>query len=38
MHRPDGDAKAAESAIDRVLDLVDGFPELNEYKFTKIDR
>ena len=38
MHRPDGDAKVAESAIDRVLDLVDGFPELNEYKFTKIDR
>ncbi len=38
MHRPDGDAKVAESTIDRVLDLVDGFPELNEYKFTKIDR
>jgi predicted DsbA family dithiol-disulfide isomerase len=38
MHRPEGDAKVAEAAIDRVLDLVDGFPELNEYKFTKIDR
>jgi hypothetical protein len=38
MHRPDGDAKVAESTIDRVVDLVDGFPELNEYKFTKIPR
>ncbi len=38
MHRPDGDAKVAESTIDRVLDLIGGFPELNEYKFTKIDR
>ena len=38
MHRPDGDVKVAESTIDRVLDLGDGFPELNEYKFTKIDR
>ena len=38
MHRPEGDSKAAESAIERVLDLVDGFPELNEYKFTRIPR
>jgi hypothetical protein len=38
MHRPEGDVKVAESAIDRVLDLFDGFPELNEYKFTKIPR
>jgi hypothetical protein len=38
MHRPEGDAKVAESTVDRVLDLVDGFPELNEYKFTKIPR
>jgi hypothetical protein len=38
MHRPEGDAKVAESAIDRVVDLVAGFPELNEYKFTKIPR
>jgi hypothetical protein len=38
MHRPEGDAKVAESTIDRVLDLVDGFPELNEYKFTTVPR
>ena len=38
MHRPEGDAKVAESTVDRVLYLVDGFPELNEYKFTKIPR
>ncbi|MGH9106441.1 MAG: DsbA family protein [Acidimicrobiales bacterium] len=38
MDRPDGDAKLAEDTIDRVLDLVDGFPALNEYKFTKIPR
>jgi len=38
MHRPQGDAKVAEAAIERVLDLADGFPELNEYKFTRIPR
>jgi DSBA-like thioredoxin domain len=38
MNRPEGDAKLAESTVERVLDLADGFPELNEYKFTKIPR
>jgi hypothetical protein len=38
MHRPEGDAKLAEKTIDRVLDLFDGFPELNEYKFTQVPR
>ena len=38
MHRPEGDAKVAESTVERVLDLAGGFPELNEYKFTKIPR
>lgn len=38
MHRPQGDAKVAESAVERVLDLADSFPELNEYKFTRIPR
>jgi hypothetical protein len=38
MHRPEGDAKLAEGTIDRVLELLEGFPELNEYKFTKIPR
>ncbi|HTW06480.1 MAG TPA: DsbA family protein [Acidimicrobiales bacterium] len=38
MTRPQGDAKLAEATIERVVDLVEGFPELNEYKFTTIPR
>jgi hypothetical protein len=38
MSRPQGDAKLAESTIERVVDLVDAFPDLNEYKHTKIPR
>jgi hypothetical protein len=38
MHRPDGDAELARTTIGRVLDLVEGFPELNELKYTKIPR
>lgn len=38
MNRPEGDAKVAEATIERLLDLFDGFPELNEFKFTKIPR
>jgi hypothetical protein len=38
MTRPQGDAKLAESTVERVLELVDGFPELNEYKFTRVPR
>jgi len=38
MNRPEGDAKLAETTVERVLDLVDGFPDLNEYKFTRIPR
>ncbi len=38
MTRPEGDAKLAETTIDRVLDIFGGFPELNEYKFTKVPR
>lgn len=38
MHRPMGDAQVAQQAIDRVMDLLDGWPELNEYKFTSIAR
>jgi len=38
MSRPAGDAKLAESTIDKVVDLMDGFADLNEYKFTKIPR
>jgi hypothetical protein len=38
MSRPEGDAKLAETTVERILDIVDGFPDLNEYKFTKIPR
>jgi hypothetical protein len=32
LDRPEGDADKATSHISRVLDLVDGFPELHEFK------
>jgi len=38
MHRPDGDAEVARSTIDRLLDLVVGWPDLNEFKHTSIPR
>ena len=38
MHRPDGDAGLARDTIERLLDLVTGWPELNEFKHTSISR
>ena len=38
MTRPQGDAALATKTIDRVVDLVSGFPELNEFKHTSIPR
>ena len=38
MHRPQGDAQLAVTTIERVLDLVGGWPELNEFKHTSIPR
>ena len=38
MNRPLGDSKLAISTIDRVLDVFEGWPELNEFKHTKILR
>ena len=38
MSRPEGDGKLAESTVERVIDILDGFPDLNEYKFTQIPR
>lgn len=37
MHRPEGDAKLAQTTIERVLDLL-AWPELNEFKHTSIPR
>lgn len=38
MDRPQGDGARARRTIDRVIDLLDGFPELNEFKHTSLKR
>lgn len=38
MHRPRGDAELAVRTVERVVDLVSGWPELNEFKHTSIPR
>lgn len=38
MHRPDGDASLAVQTTERVLDLLTGWPQLNEFKHTRIPR
>ncbi len=38
MNRPDGDASLATSTVERVLELLGGWPELNEFKHTSIPR
>ncbi len=38
MHRPGGNAEVALSTVERVLDLVTGWPQLNELKHTTIPR
>jgi hypothetical protein len=38
MNRPAGDSALATTTIERVLDLLTGWPELNEFKYTRILR
>jgi predicted DsbA family dithiol-disulfide isomerase len=38
MTRPAGDGALGRTTIERVLDVMAGFPELNEFKHTKIPR
>ena len=38
MTRPNGDGKLATMTVDRVLDLLIGNPEINEFKHTSIPR
>ncbi|HEX5366744.1 MAG TPA: DsbA family protein [Acidimicrobiales bacterium] len=38
MERPQGDGELAKRTVDRVLDLVTGFPALNELKHTSLKR
>jgi 2-hydroxychromene-2-carboxylate isomerase len=36
MTRPNGDAEVARSTVDRVLGLITGHPEINEFKHTRL--
>jgi hypothetical protein len=38
MDRPQGDGELAKRTIDRVLDLLGDFPQLNEFKHTSLKR
>ncbi len=38
MSRPGGDGEVARATIDRVLGLIGGHPELNEFKHTRLSR
>jgi 2-hydroxychromene-2-carboxylate isomerase len=38
MHRPAGNGALAISTVERVLDLMNGWPELNEFKHTAVLR
>lgn len=38
MRRPEGDAAMARSTVDRILGMLDGWPELNEFKHTSLSR
>ncbi len=38
MDRPEGDVERATRSVERILDLLGGWPELNEYKHTSIPR
>ena len=38
MDRPGGDAERARVTVERILDLLTGWPELNEFKRTSIPR
>lgn len=36
MRGPDGDAERARATVERILDMVTGWPELNEFKHTSL--
>ena len=38
MNRPEGDAKLAASNIERIVGLLHEWPELNEFKYTRVNR
>jgi 2-hydroxychromene-2-carboxylate isomerase len=38
MEVPDGDAALAQSTVERLVDMLKGWPELNEFKHTSLSR
>ncbi len=38
MHTPEGDGELARRSVERIVDLVSGWPDLNEFKHTSIPR
>ncbi len=38
MERPDGDAELARRTVERIVDMLDGWLELNEFKHTSLAR
>ena len=38
MNRPAGDGELGRTTIERTVDLLEGWPELNEFKYTQINR
>jgi hypothetical protein len=38
MHRPNGDADEARRTIERTIELLSGWPDLNEFKHTSLSR
>ncbi|MDQ2728674.1 MAG: DsbA family protein [Actinomycetota bacterium] len=38
LERPHGDAEVARATVERIVALLTGWPQLNEYKHTRIDR
>ncbi len=38
MSGPEGDGDVARRTVDRVIDTITGWPELNEFKYTRISR
>ena len=38
MRTPDGDGELARRSVERIIDLAQGWPDLNEFKHTSIPR
>jgi hypothetical protein len=38
MNRPEGDGALARDTVDHILDMIDGRPEVNEFKHTRLSR